>query len=196
MMDGGDWSNICAEYVAGADSYKTLAEKHGISLAALTRHAKDEEWVKQRRQRKTEGRIVALSRARMEVVRESPAGGGDAAPGAAEAGGKHGEPEAAKDGAPDPKEDARLRVRRAIENMDEAAITAGIRRKALLILDRMFDDYAEVSATEQRFTEDGVTNVRKLRDMTAVYKELMNGAVKDGEADEEDLSPLEELLRD
>lgn len=84
----------------------------------------------------------------------------------------------------------------APEEVDEDEIVAGIRRKALLILDRMFDDYAEVSATEQRFSAGGVTNVRKLRDMTAVLKELTGGLARDDGADVEDLDVLAELLRE
>ena len=82
----------------------------------------------------------------------------------------------------------------AAEEVDEDRIVAGIRRKALLILDRMFDDYAEVSATEQRFSAGGVTNVRKLRDMTAVLRELTGGLSRDDGADVEDLDALAELL--
>ena len=82
------------------------------------------------------------------------------------------------------------------EAINESAVAAGIRRKALMILDRMFDDYAEISATEQRISEGGVTSVRKLRDMTAIYRELTGGMAKDEGADAEDLSALAELLRE
>lgn len=89
--------------------------------------------------------------------------------------------------------DAAERMRLEISGMDETAIVSGIRRKALWILDRMFDGYAEVTATEQRFSEGGVTNVRKLRDMTAIFKELAGNRAKSN--DVEDLGPLEQLLR-
>ena len=41
-----DWKRIKAEYIAGGTSYRKLAEKYGITLAALRNVAEKEEWVK------------------------------------------------------------------------------------------------------------------------------------------------------
>ncbi len=180
-MNELDWRTIREEYVAGGDSYRSLAERHGVSLTELTRVARAESWADLRRKRRSEARIVSIESARGEP-KDGDGGAGSGAQGS--------------DGRSDARREAAQRLRQALENMDESAVSAGIRRKALLILDRMFDECAEISATEQRFVEDGVTNVRKLRDMTAIYKELTSGAAKAEEDDVEDLSALEELLRE
>lgn len=180
-MDDMDWRAIREDYVAGSDSYKRLAEKHGVSLTELTRLAKAEGWAGLRKQRRASGKIVRIGSDRAEPEEEHR-DAGSGAPGA--------------DRQANARRAASRKLRRALKNMDEAAVASGIRRKALLILDRMFDECAEISATEQRFVEDGVTNVRKLRDMTAIYKELTGGAARAEEEDVEDLSGLKELLRE
>ena len=45
-----DWKPIRAEYIAGGTSYRKLAQKYGIPLSNIYRIAKNEEWVKLRRQ--------------------------------------------------------------------------------------------------------------------------------------------------
>ena len=184
VMDEMDWGTIREDYVGGNDSYRSLAEKYGVGLTALTRLARAEGWAELRRKRRASGNIVRIDSARGEPRGEEMQddGGERAGQGA--------------DSRSDARRKAARKLRRALENMDEAAVSAGIRRKALLILDRMFDECAEISATEQRFVEDGVTNVRKLRDMTAIYKELTGGAGKAEKEDVEDLSALGELLRE
>lgn len=77
---------------------------------------------------------------------------------------------------------------------DNATIAAGIKRKGLLLLDRLFDDYAKHTATEHRESADGITDIKRLRDLTAAYKDLTEDMPKAGAADVEDLSPLVELL--
>lgn len=55
---------------------------------------------------------------------------------------------------------------------DNATIAAGIKRKGLLMLERLFDDFAQITATEHRESENGVTDIKRLRDLTAAYKDL------------------------
>lgn len=189
-----DWRSIREEYVEGKDSYRSLAERHGVSLTVLTRKAKAEGWAGLRRKRKMTGCIVRIEDARGETADEDTSLTDDSA-------GLRTNGESGSHARDEEEEEARRRrrarrLKRAIEAMDEAAVSAGIRRKALLILDRMFDEYAEISSTEQRYVEDGVTNVRKLRDMTAIFKELTGSAPKAEEEDMEDLSALGELLKE
>lgn len=55
---------------------------------------------------------------------------------------------------------------------DNATIAANIKRKGLLMLERLFDDFAQHTATEHRESNDGVVDVKRLRDLTAAYKDL------------------------
>ena len=176
-----DWEAICEEYVEGTASFRELARKHGVSVRALSERGRAGEWP---------------ARRRLGGSRERTADGGDRMP---EAGGGRGPDRGPGDDAGENRaggEAARAarRLRRMAKNLDEEAVAAGMRRKALLILDRLFDDCTEMVATEQRFVEDGVTNVRKLRDMTAILRELTGGATRGAGGDVEDLAPLAVLL--
>ena len=55
-----DWKRIKAEYIAGGTSYRKLAEKYGITLAALRNVAEKEGWVKLKAQaqHKTDTKLV------------------------------------------------------------------------------------------------------------------------------------------
>ena len=56
---------------------------------------------------------------------------------------------------------------------DNATIAADIKRKALLLLDRLVDDFAQHTATEHReYNEHNLTDIKRLRDLTAAYKDL------------------------
>jgi transcriptional regulator with XRE-family HTH domain len=56
---------------------------------------------------------------------------------------------------------------------DNASIAADIKRKALLLLDRLVDDFAQHTATEHReYNEHNLTDIKRLRDLTAAYKDL------------------------
>ena len=57
-------------------------------------------------------------------------------------------------------------------NADNATLAADIKRKGLVILNNLFDDFAEVRATEHRESRMGVTDIKRLRDLTAAYKDL------------------------
>ena len=46
-----DWNSIRKEYITDeSSSYRKLAKKYGVSLTAITRHSKDEDWQGQRQQ--------------------------------------------------------------------------------------------------------------------------------------------------
>ena len=79
---------------------------------------------------------------------------------------------------------------------DNATIAAGIKRKALILLDKLIDDYMQLSVTEHQEMGAGTKDIKRLRDITAAYKDL-TGDMPKGETgqDVEDLSPLVELLK-
>lgn len=57
---------------------------------------------------------------------------------------------------------------------DNATLAADIKRKGLLILSGLMDDFAKVHATEHRDYDfrNNVTDIKRLRDLTAAYKDL------------------------
>ena len=55
---------------------------------------------------------------------------------------------------------------------DNATLAADIRRKGLIILDGLLDDFAQVRATEHRVSKKGVTDVKRLRDLTQAFRDL------------------------
>lgn len=80
--------------------------------------------------------------------------------------------------------------------VDNATIAADIKRKGLLLLDRLFDEFETVTATEHRdYTGRNLTDIKRLRDLTAAYKDLTDDMPADHGADIEDLTPLGELLK-
>lgn len=63
-------------------------------------------------------------------------------------------------------------------------------------LEKVADAIPDGAVTEVKAQDDGATTLFKLRDLTAAYRDLAEDSEAfDGE-DEEDLSPLEELLRE
>lgn len=79
---------------------------------------------------------------------------------------------------------------------DNATIAADIKRKGLLLLDRLFDEFATMKATEHRdYKGRNLTDIKRLRDLTAAYKDLTDDMPADHGTDIEDLTPLGELLK-
>ena len=79
---------------------------------------------------------------------------------------------------------------------DNATLAADIKRKGLLLLDRLFDEFETVNATEHRdYKGRNLTDIKRLRDLTAAYKDLTDDMQTAAGIDVEDLSPLVELLR-
>ena len=60
----------------------------------------------------------------------------------------------------------------AKKNADNATLAADIQRKGLLLLYNLMEDFANVTATEHRESVGGVTDIKRLRDLTAAYKDL------------------------
>lgn len=79
---------------------------------------------------------------------------------------------------------------------DNATLAADIKRKGLLLLDRLFDEFATMKATEHRdYKGRNLTDIKRLRDLTAAYKDLTDDMPVDHGTDIEDLTPLGELLK-
>lgn len=76
---------------------------------------------------------------------------------------------------------------------DNATIAANIKRKGLLMLERLFDDFARHTATEHRESADGVTDIKRLRDLTAAYKDLTEDMQTGGNATNDLLQSLLDL---
>ena len=84
----------------------------------------------------------------------------------------------------------------AKKTADNATLAADIKRKGLLLLDRLFDEFETVNATEHRdYKGRNLTDIKRLRDLTAAYKDLTDDMQAAAGIDVEDLSPLVELLR-
>ena len=60
----------------------------------------------------------------------------------------------------------------AEKNADNATLAADIKRKGLIILDGLFDDFAKVRVTEHRESRKGITDIKRLRDLTQAYRDL------------------------
>lgn len=45
-----NWRKIKAEYIAGGISQRALAEKHGVPMSSLVKHAKKEKWTEKRKE--------------------------------------------------------------------------------------------------------------------------------------------------
>ena len=67
---------------------------------------------------------------------------------------------------------------------DNAIIAAGIKRKALLMIDRLFDEFSSMHATERRESSDDAVDIKRLRDLTAAYKDLTDDMPKTNTGDD------------
>lgn len=77
---------------------------------------------------------------------------------------------------------------------DNATLAADIKRKGLLILDKLFDDFSQHTATEHRENKDGIVDVKRLRDLTSAYKDL-TGDIVQSDTENALLQSLMELER-
>lgn len=66
----------------------------------------------------------------------------------------------------------------AMAAADNATLAANIKRMGLEIIAGLFADYAEVRATEHRETKGRTTDIKRLRDLTAAYKDLTGDIVQ------------------
>lgn len=66
---------------------------------------------------------------------------------------------------------------------DNATLAADIKRKGLLILSDLMDDFAKIRATEHRdYNGNNVTDIKRLRDLTAAYKDLTDDMPSEDDA--------------
>ena len=77
---------------------------------------------------------------------------------------------------------------------DNATLAANIKRMGLEIIAGLFQDFMTIKATEHRESNQGVTDVKRLRDLTAAYKDLC-GDIVQSEADSALLQSLLALER-
>ena len=97
-------------------------------------------------------------------------------------------------------EEARQRIGNALETKiaetaaDNATLAANIKRQGLEILAALFADFASIRATEHRESNQGVTDIKRLRDLTAAYKDLC-GDIVQSETDSALLQSLMALER-
>ena len=62
-------------------------------------------------------------------------------------------------------------------------LAAEIKRKGLLILDKLFEDYMQVTATERTIYGEGGKDIKRLRDLTQAFKDLTEDMRGGGTAD-------------
>lgn len=78
---------------------------------------------------------------------------------------------------------------------DNATIAAGIKRKALILLDKLIDDYMDLSVTEHQSFGPGSKDIKRLRDLTAAYKDLTGDLATSNNGTNELLQSLIDLER-
>ena len=78
---------------------------------------------------------------------------------------------------------------------DNATIAASIKRKGLLLLDKLFDDFSDYTATEYRETTPNTATIKRLRDLTAAYKDLTDDMQQGSTQTNELLQSLLDLER-
>lgn len=81
------------------------------------------------------------------------------------------------------------------KTVDNATLAADIKRKGLIILDGLFDDFAQVRATEHRESRKGITDIKRLRDLTQAYRDLTDDMQLNNESGNELLQSLMDLER-
>lgn len=78
---------------------------------------------------------------------------------------------------------------------DNATIAAGIKRKGLMLLDKLFDEYMNLSVTEHQESGPGTKDIKRLRDLTAAYKDLTGDLAASNNSTNELLQSLIDLER-
>lgn len=81
------------------------------------------------------------------------------------------------------------------KSVDNATLAADIKRKGLIILDGLFDDFAQVRATEHRESRKGITDIKRLRDLTQAFRDLTDDMPSAENANNDLLQSLMELER-
>jgi hypothetical protein len=101
------------------------------------------------------------------------------------------------------REAARIKIEQKVvkeaakKTADNATLAADIKRKGLLLLDRLFDEFETVTATEHRdYTGRNLTDIKRLRDLTAAYKDLTDDMAKPEETENPLLRSLYDLMKE
>lgn len=101
------------------------------------------------------------------------------------------------------REAARIEIRQKVVNetakktADNATLAADIKRKGLLLLDRLFDEFETVTATEHRdYKGRNLTDIKRLRDLTAAYKDLTDDMAKPEETENPLLRSLWNIMQE
>jgi hypothetical protein len=101
------------------------------------------------------------------------------------------------------REDARIKIEQKVvkeaakKTADNATLAADIKRKGLLLLDRLFDEFETVTATEHRdYTGRNLTDIKRLRDLTAAYKDLTDDMAKPEETENPLLRSLWNVMQE
>ena len=81
------------------------------------------------------------------------------------------------------------------KSVDNATLAADIKRKGLIILDGLFDDFAQVRATEHRESRKGITDIKRLRDLTQAFRDLTDDMPSAENVNNDLLQSLMELER-
>ena len=71
-------------------------------------------------------------------------------------------------------------IKKTAESVENNALLAEkIKRKGLETLDRLFDEFAQITSTEHRdYNGMKLTDIKRLRDLTAAYKDLTDDIPK------------------
>ena len=77
----------------------------------------------------------------------------------------------------------------AVSAPENAELAARVCRKLLQRVEKIVDRFPDGAVTETKCQRDDVTQLFKLRDLTAAYKDLAGG-IRISETDVEDLSPV------
>lgn len=101
------------------------------------------------------------------------------------------------------REAARIKIEQKVvkeaakKNADNATLAADIKRKGLLLLDRLLDEFETVTATEHRdYTGRNLTDIKRLRDLTAAYKDLTDDMAKPEETENPLLRSLWNVMQE
>ena len=108
-----------------------------------------------------------------------------------------------REGWAEARKQARIKIEQNVvkesakKTADNATLAADIKRKGLLLLDRLFDEFETVTATEHRdYTGRNLTDIKRLRDLTAAYKDLTDDMAKPEDAENPLLRSLYDLMKE
>ena len=86
--------------------------------------------------------------------------------------------------------------RTANEAASNAAIAERIKRKALLMIDRLFDEFEDMHGTEHRdYNGNNITDIKRLRDLTTALKDVTGDMPTGGGQTNELIQSLLDLER-